>query len=207
MTTTSNWAARAVLAGLSVGLASGCSSGGPAAELEGTVTPVYDETTGRLTALESDVNGDGEVDTRAHMSGVELQYIEIDRNFDSRFDRWEYYVAAPDTPAATLSPDGRSVLDHAEEANGADETITRREFYIDGVIRRVEEDVDLNGQADKWEDYVGGRLAIMSLDLEGAGYATQRLVYGTQGDVDRVEQDPDGDGQFEPVATGAGGGS
>jgi hypothetical protein len=100
------------------------------------------------------------------------------------------------------------VLDHAEEAGGDDETITRWEFYVDGVIRRVEEDVDLNGRVDKWEVYGDdGRLAHVSFDLEGAGHPTRRLVYGAQGDVERVEEDPDGDGVFEPASGRRGGGS
>lgn len=174
--------------------------------LPGTATPVYNEVTGELEALESDTNGDGAVDTRARMNGVRLQSIEIDRNYDGVVDRWEFYVDNPGAPAAARSPDGRSVLDHVEEANGDGETVTRREFYVDGVIRRVEEDTDADGQLDKWEDYLNGRLRFMALDLDRVGHATRRLVYTSTGDVERVEIDPDGDGQFVP-APEAGGGS
>jgi hypothetical protein len=205
MTSTSQWTGRAVAIGLAGVVWAGC--GGPSRGPAGAATPVYNDRTGQLEALESDTNLDGEVDTRAHMEGVVLQFIEIDRDFDGQFDRWEYYTAAPGTPAAQESPDGRSVLDHADEANGESDAITRWEFYLDGVIRRVEEDVDLDGRVDKWEDYVAGRLAIMSLDLDGAGYPTRRLVYGPEGSVESVEQDLDGDGQFEPVPTGRGGGA
>ena len=173
----------------------------------GTATPVYNERTGRLEELRSDTNHDGKVDTLAHMDGVRLKYIEIDRDFDGRFDRWEYYVEAPGTRAAAAAPDGRSVLDHAEDASGQDDRITRREFYVDGTISRVEEDVDLDGRIDKCEAYAGGVLQRMDLDLDGVGRPTRRLIYKANGQVERVEADPDGDGRFEVVSpAGKGGG-
>ena len=194
--------------GLSV-LVSACGDGRTSSPgLAGSATPVYNERTGRLEALQSDTNDDGKVDTLAHMDGVDLKYIEIDRDYDGRYDRWEYYVSAPGTAGAARSPDGRSVLDHAEEAGAGDERITRREFYLDGVIARVEEDTTLDGHVDKWEVYENGILRRMDLDLEGTGRPTRRLVYGASGDVERVEADPDGDGIFEVVSpAGKDGGS
>ena len=175
--------------------------------LAGSATPVYSQVTGRLEALQSDTNNDGKIDALAHMDGATLKYIEIDRDFDGRFDRWEYYVSAPGTPGALRSPDGRSVLDHAEESDAPDARITRREFYSGGTLVRVEEDTDLNGRVDKWELYESGILRHMELDIDGRGRPTRRLVYGPNGDVIRVEADPDGDGVFESVASSAGQGS
>lgn len=177
-----------------------CGAPADAPALAGAATPVYNERTGRLEELRSDSNLDGKIDTVAHMDGVKLKYIEVDRDFDGRFDRWEYYIEAPGTPAAAQSPDGRSVLDHAEEANGADERITRWEFYLNGVVTRVEEDTTLDGKVDKWETFEGGLLRRMDLDLDGVGRPTRRLIYGPNGDVERVETDPDGDGRFEVVS-------
>ncbi len=196
--------ALAVAVGLLVGA---CRGGAPPAGVAGAATPVYNERTGRLEALQSDTNDDGKVDTLAHMDGVELKYIEIDRDFDGRFDRWEYYVSAPGTPGAARSPDGRSVIDHAEEAAESDDRIVRREFYVDGVIARVEEDTTLDGRVDKWETFELGILRRMDLDLEGRGRPTRRLVYGPNGDVERIEADPDGDGRFEVVSPAEKGGS
>jgi hypothetical protein len=185
-----------------------CSDRGRTPGVPGESTPVYNERTGRLEALESDTNQDGRVDARAHMDGVELKYIETDRDYDGRFDRWEYYVAAPGTPAAARSPDGRSVLEHAEEAGGADDRITRWEFYVDGVLARVEEDTDADGRIDKWELFEAGVLKQMDVDLEHTGRPTRRLIYGPNGEVTRVEADPDGDGTFEAVsASGKGSGA
>jgi hypothetical protein len=202
---------RVLAAGMfSVGLVvvtSACGGGGAApAGPAGSATPVYNERTGRLEALQSDTNDDGKIDTLAHMDGVDLKYIEVDRDYDGRFDRWEYYTSAPGSAGAARSPDGRSVLDHAEEAGGHDDTITRREFYVDGVITRVEEDTTLDGRVDKWEVYEHGVLRRMDLDLDGAGRPTRRLVYGLNGDVERIEADPDGDGTFEVVSPAGKGG-
>jgi len=165
----------------------------------GTATPVYNPQTGQLEQLVSDTNNDGVVDTRAHMEGVLVKYIEIDRDFDGKFDRTEFYRDAPGTPAAARSPDGRSVLDRAEETNGG-EVVTRREFYVDGVVRRVEEDTDVDGRTDKWEEFEEGRLVTLALDLAGAGRPTRRLIYDRGGNVVRLEADDDGDGRFEEIS-------
>ena len=71
--------------------------------------------------------------------------------------------------------------------------------YESGVITRVEEDTDGDDGVDKWEHYTRGLLSRVELDFHGRGKATQRLVYGLAGNVERVESDPDGDGTFELV--------
>ena len=154
------------------------------------IAPVYNARSGRLEQLVSDRNGDGKIETRAFMDGPLIKYIEIDRNGDHETDRWEFYLTSP------------NVIDHAEEANGVNRRVTRREFYSDGVIRRVADDVDSDGRPDKWERYDNGVLARVDLDLLGKGFASRRLVYAATGDVTRIEIDPDGDGVFVPVAAG-----
>lgn len=148
------------------------------------ISPIYNAQTGRLEALVSDRDHDGRPETRARMDGGTITSIEIDRNGDGVPDRWEYYNVTP------------NVIDHAEEANGPGPAITRREFYVDGVIRRVVDDTDLDGRPDKWEFYERGTLVSVEVDLLGHGFASQRLVYSAAGEVDRVETDPDGDGVF-----------
>ena len=149
------------------------------------ISPVYNAETGKLEQLLSDRDGDGKKETRAFMDGTTIKYIEIDRNVDGAADRWEYYVSTG--------------IDHAEEANGTDQTSTRREFFIGGTIRRVVDDVDLDGRADKWEHYDAGKLTRVDLDLVGKGYASQRLTYSPDGNLIMIETDPDGDGKFVPV--------
>ena len=117
-------------------------------------------------------------ETRAFMDGTDIKYIEIDRNGDGAPDRWEYYG----TPAAAagITAAASNVIDHAEEANGPDRTITRREFYVDGVIRRVVDDTNFDGRPDKWEQYERGVLVQVEMDLVGKGYPSRRLVYSAR---------------------------
>jgi hypothetical protein len=170
----------------------GCGSTGSAAPGR-QVTPVYSKETGRLEELTSDRDGDGKVDTRAFMDGVRVQRIEIDRDRDGRPDRWEFYSAN--------SPAGTAQIERAEESEGPNARIVRREYYDAGLISRVEEDTDGDNRVDKWEHYTRGLLNRVELDFDGRGKPTQRLVYGLGGNVERVESDPDGDGAFVPVKT------
>jgi len=163
------------------------------------ITPTYDKTSGRLTELAFDSNHNGKVDTWTEMNGPRPLRSRIDRNEDGRIDRWEYYVPVPPGASAAASPDGRNMIDHADEASGPDDRVTRKELYQNGVIQRVEEDTDADGRIDKWEAYREGQLTQVSLDLQGKGFADRRLTYGPDGSVRRVEADPDGDGAFTPV--------
>src|SRR5579862_40547 len=126
------------------------------------IKPVYNKQTGKLEQLTADRDHDGKIDTRAYMDGARLKFIEIDRNNDGVPDRWEYYTPArpsdPKHPSAGSDFDKSTRLERAEEANGPDGKITRREFYVDGVIARVEEDTDFDGKVDKWEVYEHGAL-------------------------------------------------
>ena len=175
----------------SAALLAGCNPAGSAAPVNQQVTPVYSKETGRLEELTSDRNGDGKVDTRAFMDGVRVKRVEIDRNRDGRADRWEYY--GPNTPAGTPQ------IERAEESDGPNGRIGRREYYDAGRIARVEEDTDGDDRVDKWEYYTLGLLSRVELDFAGHGKPTQRLIYGPGGNVQRVESDPEGDGTFAPV--------
>jgi hypothetical protein len=148
----------------------------------------------------SDRDGNGTPEARAFMNGTELLRVELDRDGDGRADRWEYYDW-PGTSAARGTPAEPKLITRAEEANGADATITRREYFDGGLVVRVEEDTDLDGRLDKWETYTSGVLARVDLDLAGSGRPTQRLTYEPSGGTVRVEADPDGDGTFEPVSS------
>jgi hypothetical protein len=178
----------------------GCGRPAGGGNTEGRPAPVYDPKTGRLKELVSDRNKDGKPDMWAYMDGAKIERIEIDRNGDGRIDRWEHYGPLPAGAAANTAPP----LVRAEEANAGDDRVTRREFYVRGVVDRVEEDANGDGRLDKWEQYSGGTLARVDLDLQGKGFADRRLVYGPGGAVDAIEEDPDGDGRFVPVKPEAG---
>lgn len=149
----------------------------------GDATPVYSKTTGKLEQLVSDRNHDGKAEARAYMDGATLQRIELDRDSDGKPDRWEYYAppaAAAGGPSMTGAvPD----IVKAEESNGSDGRITRREIYRAGRLAAVEEDVDGDGRIDKWETYADGELRQVDLDVDGSGIPGQRLSYHVDGSV------------------------
>jgi hypothetical protein len=183
-------------------ITSACGSAEPAV---GQVTPIYSPKTGKLAELTADRDGDGRIDTWAEMDGAHLLSVKIDRHGTGRPDRWEYYEAG--SPAAAGRPtngaafERGAVLSRAEEANGPDgTTVSRHEYYVSGVISRVEEDSDFDGRVDKWEFYEHGALVRMDLDLRGTGKADRRFVYRADGLLDHLEADRDGSGHFLPMA-------
>ena len=161
-------------------MAAGCQQ----AASQHQATPVYDKDTGKLTQLQSDTNGDGRPDTTAFMNGTLVARVEVDRDHDGQIDRWEHY-------AAQLGPSGEPQIERVDEANGPPGVITRREWYTDGLVTRIEDDPDGDGRPDKWELYERGALVRMDLDLAGRGRADRRLIYGAGGVVDRIEVDPE----------------
>jgi hypothetical protein len=181
-------------AGLSLLAAAGCSSQAKAPSAA-TATPVSSEESGRLEQLVSDSNGDGKLDTRAIMDGTLLTRIEIDRHGDERPDRFDHYRIASLARASTGFE-----IDRVEETNGLDHRITRVEIYERGTLIRVEEDTDGNGHIDKWEHHDRGVMARIDLDLNDRGRADRRLFYRADGTVERVEVDPDGRGDWRPLA-------
>jgi hypothetical protein len=162
-------------------------------------TATYDQQNGKLSQLDFDRDGDGKIDTRAYMDGVLVKSIEIDRDGSGKPDRWEYYEPVVNGVVPAGSPDGHSVITRAEESNRKGK-IDRREFYENGVIARIEEDTDGDGRPDKWEQYRGGLLVMVDLDLHHRGRPERRLVYRPDGTLDHLEADPDGDGNFKPIA-------
>ena len=92
-------------------------------------------------------------------------------------------------------------IERADEANGPDERITRREIYERGTLVRVEEDTDGNGVTDKWEHYERGVMTRVDLDLSARGTADRRMFYRRDGTVERVEVDPDGRGEWSSLAS------
>jgi len=97
------------------------------------------------------------------------------------------------------SPDGRVMLERVEEAGNNDGRITRKEFYVAGVIARAEEDTDGDKRVDKWEFYSSNVMIRLELDLQGKGFPDRRFTYSSDGELLRTEADPDGDGKFEII--------
>jgi EF hand len=137
------------------------------------VSGTYDAD-GKLRLLTYDTNGDGRPDTWAYMDGTKVVRVEIDKNEDGVIERREYY-------------DTSQRLEKVELSTRKDGKVTRTEFYDAGVLVRAEQDVDGNGAVDRWETYTDGHMGSVGFDLEQAGRPTLRLVYGSHGEVVRVE--------------------
>ncbi len=170
--------------------AAGCRANAPGDKTGGRLMPSYDQETGRLTELKYDRNNDGKVDTWATMDGSRVVRMEIDENGDGKPDRWEYYKAGANN---------QGVLERVESAKAYDGRISRREFLENGQLVRIEEDTDGDGLLDKWERYKDGALVVMELDTEHRGRPNRRLIYGSGGEIERIEADPDGRGEFRPL--------
>ena len=177
---------------LFVSLSAGCDRVASRPQAQGRIEPAYDRTTGRLNRLSYDANNDGTHDTWAVMDGARLAALEADENQDGKIDRWEYYPA--DATGGVKQPPER-----IERSTRFDGKVSRREFFERGVMVRVEEDTDGNGKIDKWETYAGGALATLTLDTKGTGQPDRRLVYRSDGSLERIESDPSGTGQFQVV--------
>jgi hypothetical protein len=171
------------------------------------ITPEYDKSTGRLTLLKYDSNGNGVVDTWSYMDGARVVRIEIDKDEDGKTDRWEYYGPDQKLLKVGLSRenDGRQdawsylaadgTVDRVEISTRRDGKVTRVEHYQKGALVSAEEDSDGDGRMDKWETYEGARLASVAFDTQHRGTPDRRLIYGVDGAV-RVESDAKGDGHL-----------
>lgn len=173
-------------------VASGCQNAASRTAAEARIEPSYDDSTGKLTRLSYDANGDGTHDTWAFMDGARLTRLEADENQDGRIDRWEFYPA-------TATGDVKQAPERIDRATRLDGQVSRREFFEAGVMVRVEEDTDGNGQTDKWENYANGTLMTLALDTRGSGKPDRRLVYAADGSLERIEADRTGSGEFEVV--------
>lgn len=154
---------------------------------------------GKLERLEYDRNGDGKPDTWGFMDGTRVVRVEVDENGDGKIDRWEFHRTdgggAPEASGAS----GDQTIERVERATRFDGTVSRREFFSDGMLTRIEEDTDGDGSVDKWEAYDHGTLATLTLDTQHRGKPDRRLVYAPDGSFVRIEADVNGTGDFQPL--------
>ena len=190
--------------------AAGCGTVENASANTGYIQAKYD-TDGRLMQLSYDRNKNGRVDTVAFMDGARFLRIEIDSDEDGAVDRWEYYGANQNLEKVGSSEahDGRPDTWAYQDANGGvvkierssrrDGTVSRTEYYENGMLARVEEDSDGDGRIDRWESYADGSLRTVAFDTVGKGEPDRRLVYRADGALERLETDAHGNGTFETV--------
>lgn len=155
---------------------------------------------GKLERIEYDSNGDGKPDQIARHDGQKHPHrLEIDVDFDGRFDRWEDYDSEGHLIRWALAgEDGRphrwTVVDakgqpiryeYDEKGTGRPERV---ETIESGRVRHVELDSDHDGRIDRWQDWSEGRLQSESIDLDADGKPDRRLIYDAAGQVVRVER-------------------
>ena len=174
-----------------------CGSSQPTTAANRAVVPDYDQTTGRLQRLASDSNRDGKIDTWGYMDGMRLVRVEVDEDGDGQVDRWEYY--ARDQSGSSANTREAATPERIERSTRHDGNVSRWEYFDRGVLVRVEEDADGDGQLDKWETYRGGALMTLALDTEHRGKPNRRLIYKTDGSLERIEADPTGSGEFREL--------
>jgi hypothetical protein len=200
---------------ISASAAFGCSTGEqPRAE--------YDMETGRLRSLAFDATGDGKNDAVGYVDGSRMRLIELDLDGNGAIDRWDFYKGDGTLEKVGFSQqnDGRMDAEAFYTPTGAlrlmrvstrrDGVFDRIEHFEQEMLVRSEEDTNRDGKPDKWDTYrpepdVPGSVrpyAVTStaIDETGRGTPSRRLVYGPDGRVERVELDPDGDGQFTVLA-------
>lgn len=166
---------------------------------------VYDRATQTATRLDYDADGNGRIEARVYLVGGSGRRVEADGDGNGRIDRWEYYEPTghleriglsaandgrEDTWVVTAGPDMR-----VEIATRRDGVVDRWEFHEAGALVRTEEDRDRDGRVDHWQRFENGRLRELLADVSGQGRPTQRIVYATDGSVERIEDDNHGDNE------------
>lgn len=155
---------------------------------------------GRLQRIDYDSNGDGKVDYVAHHDGEKSPHLlDIDEDFDGRYDRWEEYDPAgrltkvgvsrrhTGNPDLWLTPGPGDLPSKKEYDDNGDMRIDRTEHLRAGLVVRVELDTDGDGRADRWQNWSTGPLTEEDFDTNGDGVADRRLVYGASGTVLKME--------------------
>jgi hypothetical protein len=123
--------------------------------------------------------------------------LEADGNSDGRVDRWEYYTSDGqlDRLGTSSQGDGREdtwVVQRSDEirvdiSTRHDGVADRHEFHEQGVLVRVELDTDFDGRIDEWQRFENDRLRELLLDTERSGRPDRRLVYATNGSIERID--------------------
>lgn len=156
---------------------------------------------GRLERIERDSNGDGRKDQVSHHGGAKQPFLlEIDSDFDDRFDRWEYYDResgalvkigssrrgwAPDVWIHP-GPDGHPLKREYDE--DGDNRVDRVELLHEGRLVRTETDADRDGRFDRWESWLNGRMIAEEIDTNGDGLPDHRIKFSKDGKVDAIER-------------------
>jgi hypothetical protein len=163
------------------------------------ISPVYDAA-GTIRRLDYDTNRDGQTDMRAYLENGRTVRIEADGNGDGVVDRWEYYTADGQLERLGTSSESDGVEDtwvvetgnqmRVDLATRRDGVADRHEFHDAGVLVRAEQDTNGDGRLDQWQRFTDGKLRELLIDTSlASGRPDQRLVYGPDGSLQRVDSD------------------
>lgn len=195
--------------GVAALLAASCSKPAPDPAKE-TTKPTYDKTTGKLTQLTFDRNGNGVIDTWTDMDGARPLGSRIDQDENGSMDRWEYYddqgkllkvgFSRNNTgkPDAWGFPGPDAKIARVEISSTGDEQKIDRWEYQDeaGVLLRAEVDTNDDGRVDRWEAYEAGAIRTAEFDEDGDGKRDRRLTYNS-GALELIESEPDASGRYK----------
>ena len=194
--------------GLAALLAAAACGSPPPDPAKQTTRPTYDRTTGKLSQLTYDRNGNGVIDTWTDMNGAKPVRSRIDQDENGVVDRWEYYddqgtllkvgfsrsnTGKPDAWGFS-GPDGR-IARVEVSSTGDEQKIDRWEYYADTVLLRVELDTNEDGRVDKWEGYENGAIKTAEFDEDGDGRRDRRLTYNGAA-LELIESEPDAAGKY-----------
>jgi hypothetical protein len=130
-----------------------------------------------------DYNHDGRPDHFYTYRNGKIAKAEVDRNFDGKIDKWEYFDSEgrPERMELDENFDGRPDLWY---------------FYEKGTLVRSEQDTDFNGTPDWFGYYENGILVRQDCRPNGSEIVVRRLLY--EHGVRREEWvDEDEDGKFD----------
>ena len=194
--------------GLAALLAAAACANPPPDPAKATTKPTYDKTTGKLSQLTYDRNGNGVIDTWTDMDGAKPLRSRIDQDENGTVDRGEYYDGEgkllkvgfsrnnPGKPDAWgfSGPDGQ-IARVEISSTGDEQKIDRWEYYAGAALARVELDTNEDGRVDKWETYENGAIKTAEFDENGDGSRDRRLTYnGTV--LELIESEPDASGKY-----------
>jgi hypothetical protein len=132
---------------------------------------------------EKDDNHDGKPDHFSTYRNGKIAKVEVDRNFDGKIDKWEFFdrEGRPERMELDENFDGKPDLWY---------------FYENGSLRRVEQDTDFNGQPDWFYFYENSLLVRADCRPNGSKIVTRRRLY-EHGVLREEWVDEDRDGKFD----------
>ena len=189
--------------------AAACSQSSRPIRRRQTTKPTYDKTTGKLTQLTYDRNGNGVIDTWTDMDGAKPLRSRIDQDENGvdrplgvlrrRGQAAEGRLLAEQTTASRTRGGSRGRTARSRASRFPRPATSRRSIAgsttTATVLARVELDTNDDGRVDKWETYENGAIKTAEFDEDGDGKRDRRLTYNGAA-LELIESEPDASGQL-----------